>query len=260
LPLIFNAMGKAARDLARPNVLLLIAVPVVCAAAMWALLGWLFWERLGAWINGLLLATSFGRWIAEWAGGALRVVSAILVLALLAPGAMLTALLVTEFFALPALINFVARQYYPALARERGGSAAASIRNTGAAVAIFMLLWVVTLPLWFTGIGALLVPAMNSAYLNQRVFRYDTLAEHASRDELETLVNSNRRCLYFLALSLAAFNYVPLVNLVAPALTGLAFTHFQLGALARLREQRLSAAPSPSPSALPASGRGDCVR
>ena len=190
-----------------------------------------------AWVNGWLLATQAGRWIAEWAGGALRVMGAVMALAMLAPGAMLTALLVTEFFTLPALIQFVAQRHYPALVRERGGTLSGSLANTAIAITIFLVLWLVTLPLWFTGIGALLVPALNSAYLNHRVFRYDALAEHANSDELKILATSNRRCLYLLALSLAAFSYVPLINLLVPALTGLAFTHFQLGALARLRAQ-----------------------
>lgn len=236
MPQIFDALRNAAHDLTRPRVLLLVAVPVMCAALMWALLGWLFWERLAAWVNGVIVATSAGRWVAEWVGGALRVICAIVALVLLAPGALLTSVLVTELFTLPALIQYVGERYYPNLAHKRGGTFAGSLANTARAVLIFLVLWVVTLPLWFTGIGALIVPAMNSAYLNHRVFRYDTLAEHADAAELSTLAASNRRCLYLLALLLAAFNYVPLVNLVVPALTGLAFTHFQLGALARLRE------------------------
>ena len=170
-----------------------------------------------------------------------QAISTIVALVLLAPGALLTSLLVTEFLTLPALIRFVGERYHPNLMHKQGGTFAGSIANTAKAVAVFLVLWVVTLPLWFTGIGALIVPAMNSAYLNHRVFRYDTLADHADAVELQTLAASNRRCLYLLALLLAAFNYVPLVNLVVPALTGLAFTHFQLGALAKLRESPQSA-------------------
>jgi len=36
--------------------------------------------------------------------------------------------------------------------------------------------WIVTLPLWLTGVGAVLAPVLTSAYLNQRMFRYDALA------------------------------------------------------------------------------------
>jgi len=105
------------------------------------------------------------------------------------------------------------------------------------AITIFAVLWLVTLPLWFTGIGALLVPLVISAYLNQRMFRHDAVADHANRAELRALNRNGRRRLFFLGLLPAVFLYVPLVNLLAPALTGLAFTHYQLGRLARLRAQ-----------------------
>jgi hypothetical protein len=41
-------------------------------------------------------------------------------------------------------------------------------------------------------------------------------------------------------LLLAGLYYVPFVNFVAPVITGLAFTHFCLGELARLRVNGLS--------------------
>ena len=147
----------------------------------------------------------------------------------------MTAMVITELFTMPALVNLVAARNHPALARLRGGTVAGSILNTSVAIMTFVLLWLVTFPLWFTGIGAIAVPLLNSAYLNQRVFRYDALSEHASRDELRALIAANRRKLYLLGLLLAVFYYIPLVNLFAPALSGLAFAHFQLNALDRLR-------------------------
>ena len=41
--------------------------------------------------------------------------------------------------------------------------------------------------------------------------------------------------LYALGLALAALYYVPIVNLLVPVLSGLAFTHLCLGELAQLR-------------------------
>jgi len=41
--------------------------------------------------------------------------------------------------------------------------------------------------------------------------------------------------LYLLGLLLAGLYYLPFVNLVAPVVSGLAFTHFCLDELARLR-------------------------
>jgi CysZ protein len=84
-------------------------------------------------------------------------------------------------------------------------------------------------------LGTLVVPIFNSAYLNQRLFRYDALAEHATRDEYRLLVTRMKWPLYGLGVLLAALYYVPFVNLVAPVFSGLAFTHFCLRELERMR-------------------------
>ncbi len=237
---MIKALRNALRDLCRPHVLLMVAVPILCATMVWVFLGWLFWANLTTGIHEWLLASRLGRWIAEWAAGALQVAGSLIAVALLLPGFMLTALLITEFFTMPALIKFVAGHYHPALTRAHGGTLSGSIMNTVTAILIFLLLWMVTLPLWFTGIGALLIPALNSAYLNQRVFRYDAISEHADATELRTVIAEHRRTLYVLALCLSVLYYVPILNLLVPALTGLAFTHYQLGALEQLRQRQLS--------------------
>jgi CysZ protein len=233
---ILDPIRKAARDLCRPRVLLMVALPVVGATTLWVIIGWLVWAPLTEWIQSLLPATASARWLGSWTAGVLQFAGTLLALALFAPMILITAMIMTELFTMPALVNLVATREYPALARLRGGTVTGSVLNTTVAVVIFVMLWLVTLPLWFTGIGAFVVPLLNSAYLNQRVFRYDALSEHASRDELRTVIAENRRKLYLLGLLLAVFYYIPLINLLAPALSGLAFAHFQLGALARLRQ------------------------
>jgi CysZ protein len=94
----------------------------------------------------------------------------------------------------------------------------------------------VTLPLWLTGIAAVVLPALLSAYLSQRLFRYDALAEHATAEEYRRLARDERGRLYLLGLMLAGLYYVPVVNLIAPTATGLAYTHYCLDRLARLRQ------------------------
>jgi CysZ protein len=99
-------------------------------------------------------------------------------------------------------------------------------------------LWLVTLPLWLTGIGAVLAPVLTSAYLNQRLFRYDALAEHASAAEFAQVLRDSRGELFLLGILLSLLLYVPLLNLLVPVLSGLAFTHFCLARLAQVRTAR----------------------
>jgi len=79
------------------------------------------------------------------------------------------------------------------------------------------------------------LPLLLSAHFNQRMFRYDALAEHASADEFARVLRAARGDLYLLGILLSLLLYVPLANLLVPVLSGLAFTHCCLARLERLR-------------------------
>ena len=81
----------------------------------------------------------------------------------------------------------------------------------------------------------LLLPLLLSAWLNQRAYRYDALMQHADRDEYRKLVGAHRGKLMLVGLGAGALNYVPLLNLFAPAFAGLAFVHYCLEGLRRMR-------------------------
>lgn len=234
---IFSALGSALRDLREPRILALALLPPLAAIAVWAAAAWAFaddWARLVAdWIA----TTPWLNWVGDWGLSAIFVwASAIAAFALLLPVMLVTAVLVTDVVAMPVIVPFVAGRHYPGLERRAGGSIAGSVGNAVTAVTVFAVLWIVTLPLWFTGIGAVLLPLLISAYFNQRMFRYDALSEHAAPQEIEAVVSGAGGRLYGLGLALAVLLYVPLVNLAVPILSALAFTHLCLGELARLRQ------------------------
>lgn len=232
---IFNALSRALRDLAYPRVLAVLFLPMLGAICLWSVLAWFYWATWGGWFKGWFDATGAAAWLlahgATWLSSSLTFVA---VTALVLPMVFITAVLITELVAMPIIVSVVGRSY-PALERRKDGSVVGGLVNAVGAVAIFALLWLVTLPLWLTGIGAVVLPALNSAFLNQRLFRHDALAEHATREEYREIVRRSRGRLYGLGLLLALLYYVPFVNLVAPVVSGLAFTHFCLGELARLR-------------------------
>ena len=163
--------------------------------------------------------------------------SAVFVFALVVAATLVTAMLITELVAMPVIVSLVERQYVH-LEKEKSASVLGSIGNAAFAIGAFGVLWLVTLPLWLTGLGAFIVPPLLSAYLNQRLFRYDALADHASREEYATIVAGAKGRLFGLGLALSFVYYIPLVNLIAPVLSGLAFTHLCLTELERVRGAR----------------------
>jgi hypothetical protein len=235
---VMTSVARALRDTSQPRVLAVLFLPMLAAVLLWTVLAWIFWDTWTHTLRDLFDATAAARWLVEHgASWVLASLSALLVIALLLPLMLITAMIVTELVAMPVIVSVVAKAY-PALAKRAGGSVLGSVANAVVAITLFVLLWIVTLPLWLTGVGAFVLPALISAYLNQRLFRYDALAEHASRDEYREIVTRAKGRLYLLGLLLAGLYYLPFVNLIAPVVSGLAFTHFCLDELAHHRRLR----------------------
>jgi CysZ protein len=234
---VMQALLRAGANLREPRILALVLLPVLGSLLLWTVLAWVFWDAWTGFVAGTLRTTAAAGWLQDWSARWVIDYTAVLaVLVAILPAMLVTALVITEIFAMPVIVGFVAGRYYPGLSRAAGGSVAGSIANALVAIAIFAALWVFTLPLWLTGIGAVLAPVLTSAYLNQRIFRHDALAEHASRDEYVQVVRDSRGELFLLGILLSLLLYVPLVNLLVPVLSGMAFTHY---CLARLNAQRV---------------------
>jgi CysZ protein len=232
---VLDALARALRDLFHLRVLWVVVWPMLLALLLWLALGVTFWGTFSGWIAQGLDAIGIQTWLAElepvWIANGIQ---ALLHLMLFVPLVMLTALVLTALFGMPALIRVVAERDYPTLTRENGGGFIGSLWNAVVAVGLFVGLWLVTLPLWLIGIGVI-VPFVAAAYLNQRLFRYDAIAEHASADEMAMLFRQERGGWWGLGLVTGLLQFVPLLNLLGPVFAALAFIHFGLARLARQR-------------------------
>jgi len=235
---VLDSFSRALNDLRAPRVLAVMLIPPLAALLVWGALAWAFADDWSRWVADFIAHSTWLTWIGSsgltgvfvWASG-------IAAMAVLLPIVLITAILVTDLVAMPMVVPWVAGRRFPGLEARKGGTVAGSVFNATGTIVVFILLWIVTLPLWFTGIGALVLPPLLSAFLNQRLFRYDALAEHASREEYRRILSRAGGRLYLLGLLLALVYYIPLVNLAAPVVSALAFTHFCLAELARLRQK-----------------------
>ena len=228
---VVAAFGIAVRDLTRPTVLWQALWPPLVAFGLWLTVAISFWTQGVAAVTELLpvVPWSAGEWIARWA-------AAFLLLAALASLTYATAMLLVAIFALPRLINLVALRDYPELGRHGQNVFWGSLGNTLSASAIFLLGWLLTLPLLLVPGVVLVMPLLWAAWLNQRTFRFDALAEHATRAELRLLVTQQKSAFYLTGAGSAVLAHVPLINLLAPAFTALVFVHLGLAALRRQRQ------------------------
>ena len=137
---------------------------------------------------------------------------------------------------MPLLLEHLAATDYPDLARLGKDSLLASTWNSVRAALLFIIGWVLTLPLWLIPGMGLLLPLLWMAWLNRRTFAYDALSLHATQEEWQHLRRQRANVLIWLGLVMALLTHVPLLGLFAPSLAALAYIHFCLEALRRLRQ------------------------
>lgn len=233
---ILDALSRAFRDLFQFKVLWIVIWPMLSAVTVWLILGVTFWDTFSGWMTSGLTAIGIQSWLEgvepRWIANGIQ---AVLHVIIFVPMVFVTALVITALFAMPALIRLVADPDYPLLKRENGGTVANNMLNALFAVGVFIAIWVLTLPLWLIGAGVV-IPFVAAAYLNQRLFRFDALAEHASAEEMQALSVKHRSSWWLLGLLTGIIQFVPLLNLLAPVLTALVFIRFGLARLAELRK------------------------
>ncbi len=219
------------------RMLWLMIWPVVVALVFWGAAAFAVWATTAAWVARQLRAVldPVAQWVPFDFSGVLLFSAHAMQMLLFIPLVYLTALVILGVFGMDAMVDHVAKRHYPDLVRRHGGGVVGSLWNSLVAVCGLALLFGVTLPLLLIPPLWALVPVAVMGWVNQKVLRYDAIADHATPLEMREIFSTQRWALYRLGALLALVAYVPLFGLFAPMLFALAFIHFELGALRALR-------------------------
>jgi hypothetical protein len=234
---VLSALRRALPVFASARILSVVFLPLVGAAAAVVVVAWWTWAPLVDWfaIHWFAAAAAADGTATGWAAYAAAVAVFLAFVAL----ALVLALFAITVLAMPVIVATVAARDFATLERRRGGTFAGSVGNAIVAIGLFVPLWIGSL--FLLAVPPLFVVAslLLSAWLNQRLLRYDALAEHADAHELRAVVRGARGKLLGLGLLLAPLSFVPIENFFAPLYAGVAFCYLCLDerGAARLRRR-----------------------
>ena len=234
---VLGALGYGLVNVFHPRMLWLMLWPMLVALAIWGVAAVVLWARLAVWLAGILkqwLEPALG-FIRLDFGDATLVAAHVILFLLFVPLVYLTALFILGVFGMQKMVDYVAERSFPQLERRHGGTVAGSIGNGLVTLGGMLGLFAISLPLWFIPPLWPLIPLTILSWGNQRLLRYDALAEHADREEMARIFRGRRGSLYLLGFLLALLAYVPLVQFLGPVMFGLAFIRYELAALIELR-------------------------
>ena len=243
-----NAMSilfHAFVDSFRPKMLMLTLVSVAIASVFWLVLIWLSVDPL---VNAAMWALSFlgldfsaeaVATDAAFLGWLKFILVPLAVFGLLWPIVATSAVLLAGLYVTPPVVNYLTDKEFLRGIEKKGDSGfVMSLWITLKAVVVFLMAWILTLPLWLIPGMAFVLPVLLTAYLLMTVMRFDSLAGHATKLEMAEVKKRDSTSAWLIGLVCAFLSFIPPILLIMPVMSALAFTRHYMGALTQVRQSK----------------------
>lgn len=238
--ILFNALI----DSFRPKMLMLTLVSVTMACIFWLVVIWFSIEplvdaaiwllaQLGLDFSAQSVSADFS--IMAW----LKVIIVPLaVFGLLWPIVATSAVLLAGLYVTPPVVKYLTGKEFRNIEKKGDSGILMSIWVTVKSVLVFFALWIVTLPLWLIPGAALILPVVLTAYLLMTVMRFDALADHATKQEINEVKKHDTASAWLIGVVCAFLSFIPPILLIMPVMSALAFARYYMGRLDKLRSSK----------------------
>ncbi|NKQ40869.1 MAG: hypothetical protein HF962_04790 [Sulfurovum sp.] len=211
-----QTIKQSLQDLFSKEVILFVIKIGMLSIAISITTVWLFWDNLTA------LVESFLSWIPwEWLQGAgAGIINLLLVYILFTIVVSILTSLMSE-----NLLRKLIKRHYPSISASGTATIKRSIWLTLKATVIFLLLFLIAIPLIF-------IPVIGQAvmlYLWSVLIKEPTIYDvTALFDHAEEIKSSKSKGYSILAMIASMFNYIPILNLFTPIFAQILFLHYVL--------------------------------
>lgn len=239
-----NSFSLALFNLFQPKIFLILTLPFFLSLITWGFVSWIFFDNLLVIFSNLTAYLPWAEKLNSWLSSLSflqhidlsRVLVYFLIFSLLLPLTFITALVMTSVLAMPYIVSFVGQKYYPTLIKKSDSKFFQPLLKVLKYSLIYLFLWVATLPFWFLPFLGFLIPILLNAYLNSKVFVFDSLSDYATSKELDFLIKKQQTQLFTMGLVLSFLLLIPFFFIVFPIYAGLCYTHYNLKCLSDLRQ------------------------
>jgi hypothetical protein len=233
---VLIAFGRALLSQLHFRMLMLTVLPFVLSVAIWGVLLWLGLQPMIDWLHAYFVESG-GFTVAGdmlgWFG--LGTINAVLVpliaMWVLLPLMILTALVFVGTTAMPIIVRHVGIRHYPELEKRRGGSFSGSLWVSASSFVVFLVLWLLTLPLVLFPPLTFIIQPVLWGWLTYRVMAYDALAEHASKQESQEILRTHRWPLLLIGAIAGLMGAAPTLLWLGGALLVILFPVLAAGAI-----------------------------
>lgn len=220
--------AKSIKDFFDIKILLVSLLPITGAAVLWAVVFYVFSSQIDSALGSLLGTVPFLD--NDWVRSSIELVGGVFIYYQLL---IVTAVMIVGIIADWVVDRVNTKSYY--LEKRGFGSLFGSILISLKSNVLFMVLFVLFLPLMFVPLVNVFVNLILWVILIKTPLFYDSLAMYATREEYRILKKSNRWSTFTIALASASLFLIPVVGVFIYVLQLLFFTNYNLQRLAKIR-------------------------
>jgi hypothetical protein len=236
MQMLLASFGRALLSQLHIRMLLLTIFPFVASVALWAVGLWLCLQPMIDFLQDYFVRHgtfgTVGSLLAWFGLSALKtVIVPLLAMWALLPLMILTALIFVGLFTIPAVARHVGSRHYPGLEMRHGGNWRGSLWTSLWCFGVFIVVWLITLPLALIPPLTFVVHPLLWGWLTYRVMAYDTLADHASVDERHAILRRHRWPLLLIGTVAGALGAAPTLLWLGGALSVIFFPLLAAGAI-----------------------------
>lgn len=233
---VLTAFGRAVWSQLHFKMLLLSILPFVLSVVVWGFGLWLYLQPMIDYLQNYFIENDgfrFSNDVLTWVGmGALKtVVVPLIAMWILLPLMILTALIFVGVMAMPVIVKHVGSRQYKELEARKGGTFIGSLWTSTSSFTIFLVLWIVTLPLSLIPPLTFVIQPVLWGWLTYRVMAYDALADHADAAERKAILRTHRWQLLLIGAITGAMGAAPTLLWLGGALSVIFFPVLAAGAI-----------------------------
>jgi len=236
LQLLISSFMRATGSLLHPRMLSLTVLPFLAAGVLWGAVLWYSWSELVALVHAALAQLDVAApalqilTVLGWYGLHM-VVAPFVAIVLLVPLIAVTVLMLIAGWSMPVVVRHLAKRRYAHLERRHGGSWFGGVGQALLASAVFLILALLSLPLWLVPPLFAVIPPVLWGWLTYRVMSYDALAAHASATERQALQRRYRWPLLAIGVTTGVLGALPALIWVSSAMLIVLFPLVALAAI-----------------------------
>lgn len=233
---VMTAFGRAVWSQLHFRMLLLSVLPFVLSIVVWGFALWLYLQPMIDGLQAYFIENDgfrFSNDVLMWVGmGALKtVVVPLIAMWILLPLMILTALIFVGVMAMPVIAKHVGSRHYKELEARKGGTFLGSLWTSTSSFVVFLVLWIITLPLSLIPPLTFVIQPVLWGWLTYRVMAYDALADHADAAERKVILRKHRWQLLLIGAMTGAMGAAPTLLWLGGALSVIFFPLLAAGAI-----------------------------